>query len=498
MTPPDASASAAAPRSAARSAVITGLAAGVLPLTALVSGPLLARALGPEGRGEMAAVLAPLFVTSFVAAFAIPEATTYAIAQLRVPVRRAARSAARIVFTNGIVAATLLFAAAPLILRGTPDAVPVLRAAVLALPFMMIAMVQRATMTGDRRYGRVSFERSSAAVLRLGFIVVLAVLGELTAAAAVWCNIGSALVAAVSLTVAIGRRRTVSGETVSDLAGTALRRQLVRFGLRGSGGVFANLVSWRLDMAILPAFVGARSLGFYAVAVSLAELPTLLLGPMKSVVFAEASARRDVTLVARAARIILGVVTSIVLVMVLLAPLLVRLLFGAPFAPSTELARLLLLGSVPFTGELILGAGLLSLGRAGLRSVGQLVAAVVTVVGLVALVPSLGIRGAAITSLVAYSIGFCLTLRSFARVSGLGVRVCVLPQVDDARWLVARLKGVLRRRRGKPAAAAADEQPAAQAGAQAGPEAEPGAGPGAEPTAELEAPTSARPEDPAR
>jgi O-antigen/teichoic acid export membrane protein len=435
----------ARPSSVSRSATVTALSQAVLPLTALASGPILARALGPEGRGEMAAVLAPIFVASFVASLAVPDATTYVISHLRVPLRRAAAAATALLLLNGAVATAALYFAAPLLLAAAPDAVPTFRMAVFALPLLMVAVMQRAAVSGDRQYGRVSLERVTAAVLRLALIVGLAVVGALTATTAVWCNIGSGLLAALLLLVTI-LRRGVDADA-SPLHGAALRRRLVGFGLRGSGGVFANLVSYRLDMAVLPAFVGTASLGFYAVAVSLAEIPALMLGATRSVVFAEASSRDDVRLVARAARVLLAVSVIVAAAMVLLAPYAIRLLFGEAFAPAADLAQILIIAGVPFTAELILGAGLLALGLSGLRSVGQVAAAGLTVIGLVVAVPALGTLGAALTSLVAYTVNYLLTLALFSRRSGVAVRECVLPARADGVWLRSVVARAVSRRR---------------------------------------------------
>ncbi|MEP6695482.1 MAG: oligosaccharide flippase family protein [Pseudonocardiales bacterium] len=428
----------------AGNALLTSLSSSALPITALISGPLLARVLGPEQRGEMNAVLAPLFVTMFVASVALPEATTYAVAHLKVPVRRAAFTAAPLQLVGGLLAAVALYFAAPIIERGTPQVIPTLREALPALPLLMFVVMQRFAMSGDRRYGMTSVERTTAAFGRLALLVGLAGAGYLTSKTAVWCNLGANLLAALVLFVPLVRSRPRPG--ASTLAGRPLAANLAKFGLRGWGGVFANLVNWRLDQAILPAFVGAANLGYYAVAVSLAELPSALLGATKSVVFTEAAMRKDLRVVARAARVILAAAILVDVAIALAAPYVVRLFFGDPFAPATQLARILLLGNIPFVTELILAAGLLSLGRPGLRSVGQVVAAGFTVVGLIFFVPIFGTRGAALTSVSAYTVNFLLTLTFFCRMSGLSPAVCLVPRISDVRWVAEFARKIARRK----------------------------------------------------
>jgi hypothetical protein len=110
------------------SALITALSNSILPLTSLASGPILAHVLGPQARGIMAAVLAPLFVASFVASLAIPDATVYVIAGLGTPIRRAANMATLMLIPLGAVASVAIWLAAPILMHGTPEAIPTLRA----------------------------------------------------------------------------------------------------------------------------------------------------------------------------------------------------------------------------------------------------------------------------------------------------------------------------------------------------------------------------------
>src|SRR3954470_6637786 len=84
-----------------------------LPLTSLLSGPILARTLGPVQRGEMAAAISPVFVLMFIANMGLPEAATYAIARLRQDPREVFKRVGRLSVAYGIVAATMLWFVAP-------------------------------------------------------------------------------------------------------------------------------------------------------------------------------------------------------------------------------------------------------------------------------------------------------------------------------------------------------------------------------------------------
>lgn len=450
---------------AVRGAALTAIANGVLPISSILTGPLLARALLPEGRGEMAAVLAPLFVANFIAATGLPDAATYAVARLRVPLPRVLRTSAGILIPVGAVATAAIWFGAPYIEHSTPGAVTDLRIASLSLPLLMYALVQRQAAVGAGRYGQVSVERTTAATVRLVLIVALVALGAMTAPRAVWCNIVGNLVAAwllLSMVRRSFRKKTTStprrpaepsqdpivrGEP--DLRGRKLAGRLWGYGLRGWGGVFANLVNWRLDQAILPAVAGPIQIGYYAVAVSLAEVPSMIIGATRQVVFTETSRDVDMRIAARATRIVILLSLVVDLLLALGASFIVPLLFGNSFAPAVTMTRILLIANIPWTAELVLATGLLSAGRPGLRSVGQVVAAVMTVAGLAILVPRYGAIGAAWTSLIAYTTNYVMTQVFFQRQSGLPLHLSLIPRPSDVRYL-ARVSGravrALRRR----------------------------------------------------
>jgi O-antigen/teichoic acid export membrane protein len=285
---------------------------------------------------------------------------------------------------------------------------------------------------GNRNYRLASLERSTAAFGRLGLIIGFALVGVLTATTAVWANIAPNLAAMALLFVIIRRVKSTSSGGPS---GRVLFKKMGAYALKGWGGVSANLVNWRLDQAFLPALTHATQLGYYAIAVSLAEIPSMMIGATKNVVFSEASHRKDPRIAARSTRTVILISIIIDLAVAILAKPIIVILFGHSFLPAVSMARILLLGNVPWIAEVVLAAGLLSSGRPGLRSSGQIVSAAITVVGLILLVPVLGAIGAAWVSLAAYTINFIITLVMFHHVTKIRYVDSVIPRKADAVWV---------------------------------------------------------------
>lgn len=439
----------------AKLAVWTTLAQLVLPLTSLLSGPILARVLGPNGRGVYAAVLSPLLVLSFIAHVGLPDATTYSVARLRVPRGHTLVITSRLTAVYGVIGSTLLIIFAPDLLEKTPQAIPLMRLVALTLPLLMFMNLLRQATAGSADFRWRNIERVVMSLFRLFGLVMFAIFGWLTANTAVWITVVSSLIGMPLLLVALFGWNVPAGlhqDPKTKAERPHLTRELAKYGFRGWGGTFAYLVNWRLDQAVMVILVNATQLGYYAVAVSLAELPQTAFLQLKNLLFAESAARDSMVLIARASRILVAFTTALSLIGMLVAPIAVPLMFGHRFEPAVLMSQILLVGTIPFLIDAVLAAGLLSLGHPGRRSIGQLVAAVVTVTGLFVLCPRIGALGAAWTSLAAYTVTATITLVIFSRVTGIRYRQVLILTRADVRWLRGRLaqwRQQIRRSRGR-------------------------------------------------
>lgn len=427
----------------ARQIAWTAAANLTLPLTALVSGPILARTLGPEGRGELAAVLMPVTFAVGIALLGIPSAVTYYVARRRVASPRIIRQAAPFVLGGSVVAALVLIALAPYLLASYPEGVRLLQLAALVIPVAACIQLLRGAVLGRRRYGFANAEQSLTAVLRVGGLVLLALAGALTVSTALWATILAGLPAALLLL--LGLR-----SSEADRSGApASRSEIVGYGARAWGGTVADAANRRLDQVLMLPLAGALQLGYYAVAVALTEFANILVGAIQRVLFSEAAARSDWRLVERAGRCTVLVIGAGAGVGFLAAPFLVEILFGSAFEPASSMARVLFIAVVPASVGSVLAAGLLGAGHPGATSVAQAFALLLTVAGIALLVPRFGGLGAAYTSLVAYS-GFLGVILWEIKRSGTGsIAACLVPTLADAAWLVRQFDW-LRLRRAAP------------------------------------------------
>jgi O-antigen/teichoic acid export membrane protein len=412
-----------------------------IPASAVLTGPLLARSLGPAGRGALAAVLAPLQLVPMVITFGIPQALTYVVATGRASTSHTRRMAIAFGLFAGAISAVGVIALTPTLLHRYPAQRHLLVVLSLTLPIIMALGMLRYVAQGTGRYDLMTRERWFSVLVRLALIAVFAFAGALTVGAAAWFTHGVAVVATLLLLPAFGERgKTEKQDRQSE---KALTRFVLRYGLATWIGTVGGVLVNRLDQVLLTPLAGARQLGYYAVAVSIAEVPLVALLAVRDVIFAASADRGDLSLVARASRATIMVSIPLCLAGIGLAPLLVPPIFGNDFGPSVPMTQVLFVATIPNAMSLVLTAGLFASGRPGLASGAQLVAAGVTVMALFLLVPKVGAIGAAYSSLAAYAVAACLVSVAVARVSNLSPRDFLLPRQSDLVHIVTRIRGRL-------------------------------------------------------
>jgi O-antigen/teichoic acid export membrane protein len=155
----------------------------------------------------------------------------------------------------------------------------------------------------------------------------------------------------------------------------------------------------------------------------------------------------ETRLMADAVRITLVGTFLLDLALAAVTPALLPLLFGPEFSAAVPMAIVLLAANVPLSTTIVLSSGLQGDGAPLIPSIGEGIALVVTVVGLIVLLPPLEGLGAAIVSLAAYSSSFVFQLVVAQRRMRLPFSVFLVPRGSDAQWARAQLSNVVARLR---------------------------------------------------
>jgi O-antigen/teichoic acid export membrane protein len=401
--------------------ILTTLTARViLILLMLVSAVVLARTLGPEGRGLFAlALLMPEWAKNFgLLGF---EQANAVYAGLEVERRRALvwQSAILAVTLGGVIAVVgvcfLWFGAPgfPALAQG-PMWLFVLP--LLAVPGGLLLSYWLEILRGMNRIVALNVVEVWTKVTSILLILALVVWLDLGVAGAVWADVlGTA--SSVVLLVVLLRSVGVLGRPALD---PSLLKRTARFALPAYGGTAAAFVNYRANELIIAALLAPAQLGFYVMAVGLAERLWILTGAVANALLPHltTSKNRDPALPAAIARHVMVWTGAACLIVFLVADPLVRLLFSDAFAEVAAPLRWLLPGIFMLSVGKVLVAELLAREKPSYASWATGVAAAVNVAGNVLLVPRLGITGSAIASSVSYSLLSVIVTWCYLRETG--------------------------------------------------------------------------------
>jgi len=374
---------------------------------AMVANVLVARALGPAGRGYYGVAAAVTGLAVQFGTFGLHASNTFHVAR--------GRGRVRLLVANSLLVALGLGGAIAAVCFGVffywPERAPLyglpMVLALAAVPFSLAYVLLQSVLLGLEEFRACNKLEAALALFGLAWAAALVVAGRATVTTLL---AGTVLGAVLVAGAALARLRPYLRGRVRP--SRALLGSTLRYGLRGyAAGCFAYLVQ-RTDLLILDRVHGSRETGYYAAAVSVAMVLGVVPTALGTILFPRLSAMRDPEerwrVVARVLPRLAAVMAAAAALGALLAGPAVLLLFGAEFAPAVAPLRLLMPAVLLLSVNSVLMNYLASSGMPPVTVYSPAAATAVNVGLNLWLIPRLGGTGAAVSSLVAYAcmVGF--------------------------------------------------------------------------------------------
>jgi O-antigen/teichoic acid export membrane protein len=380
-----------------------------------LGGIIVARALGPGIRGDYAAVTAWFGVALMFGGMGQPAAVCFYVANDPANSRGYVATSRTLMLVTGSVALTGGIALAPLLAHGNEGLTTAYR---IAFATSIVAFVG-ASYTFSlqaRNLHRWNAMRVAQPVLSLAFLVALWRLRLLTLNSALIC-----LAVTMVIQLLLAYQLCRSAGLAPGRAQARLFRPLAGYGSAQIAALTPAALNTHLDQLVLSQFVAPAALGRYAVAVSCTLLPIPLVSAIGYVAFPKLASRQQVSGLAHRMQW-LGIVGSacaaagLLVPFALVAPWLIPHVFGPGYAATVPLVWILTPGAVFLACGQVTGDVLRGRNRPLTVAWAEGLAAIFTVILLVALLPVAGVYGAAIASTVAYGVALLAMLRSLRRV----------------------------------------------------------------------------------
>jgi O-antigen/teichoic acid export membrane protein len=428
---------------------LASLLASYLSIPAsLAANVLVARFLGPEGKGLFALFAATQGLLALPAQSA-QAALIHLIADRRLAWRSVrtlllALTALLAGLLCGVFAWSLRWGPARTVLLGGLDQayVPLLAGALLGVVVTQLCL---SVFAARQEYARGTARAFAGVMLGHGILIGSLLAQHLRGAAVTLWLVVSAHLAGVLLGSLFPLWGTLryrgTGETELPL-----RAMLSNVGAFALPLLLQTLLEWlnrRVDVYFVTVFAGAAALGRYSVAVGLAQqlwtIPFSVAGPLFARVAHEGDEVRSRELVCYVFRVAALVSAALAAALLVVGPLLIRFLYGRPFEAAIPMLMALLPGAVVVGPSRALWAYFVGRGRPGESARAELVGLAATIPLDLLLIPRLGGLGAAIASSVAYLGYACFACVRFRALSGAAWSDLLLPRRDDMVSLKQRL-----------------------------------------------------------
>jgi O-antigen/teichoic acid export membrane protein/ubiquinone/menaquinone biosynthesis C-methylase UbiE len=404
----------------------------VIMMLALASSVILARFLGPDGRGLFALVLLLPECARTLGLLGFEQSNVvYAGLQpnnRHILVWHSVLIAATVGISVGV--AGILF-----ISLGAPGFPSLLRGPrwIYWIPFSVMPFALASDYLGSilRGMNRIFVINVLDVGTKIGSLVlVLGLVGwlRLEVPGAVWADFITQ-VAYLVITVCL----LAYGDTLGPLGfDRALFSRSTRFALPAHCSTVLSYLNYRVDQFFIAAWLPPEQLGFYVIAVGLAERLWVPTGAIATALLPHLtnSAERDPALPAILARHVMIWVGLACFLVFVLADVMVEILYSSAFASAADALRWLLPGIFSLSVGRVLVAELLAREKPRYMVWGSGVSTLINIAGNFLLVPRMGITGSAIASSVSYSLLALVLIRYYLRETGLPYSA-LLPRPND-------------------------------------------------------------------
>jgi O-antigen/teichoic acid export membrane protein len=406
---------------------------------------IVARGLGPAGRGTVAFITVSALVVAHVAGLGVGEATTVLAA--REPPRRPALLTNALLFflSSSLLAAAVAFTS--LLLTGVGPA------GVNAPELVILGCGIVACAVGEAGY---SFLLGMERLRLLAYITGCLSWVYAAVVLALWAGPGLTVAGAALAWTATEALRTLVLLSVAHRGsplGRPSRRLLlaeIGFGLRLWVGSLARFLNFRTDQILMGFLASEAALGLYAVAVNASEillyLPSSAATALLPLIARTDPVRRGPETL-RAFRSVAFVSVIGVVAAALLGPMILPAIFGDAFDESVIPFLWLLPGTLGFAASSVFSNALVGSSSPGLSSLGPIVSLVVGFALDLVLIRSFGATGAAAAASAAFLAGGAVALATYRRVSPFPWRSLLVPHRGDLDVLRALAGPFLRPRR---------------------------------------------------
>jgi O-antigen/teichoic acid export membrane protein len=398
-------------------------------LAQFLSSLVIARLLGPDGRGLVTALTVPSQLAVNVSEMGVRQSTAFHLGRGIIPLSRLQPTLLAMVPMASAIA--IILSLVYFNVAGVAEGDWTLRIlAVIAIPLSLSASYASGVFLGRQRIAEFRKVSWRPALISLIFVILLGWLAKWGVHGVMIATAAGALISAAYALVLLGKEEPLKLGFDRTVAA-----QLQRKGISYAASLVVLMLNYRIMILLLTRFGTLTEVGLYAQAIAIAELiwevPTVL----GSLVLSRGVNAKDETLFSRKvlllARLAFVAALGLSITIGFAAKYLFPILYGSRFEQSADICILLLPGIVAFIIFKVLNIDLAGRGKPWTAMVVMVPVLLLNITLGWMLIVQYGVIGAAIASSTCYVIATIGYIILYNRVTGLSMRDILLPQPGD-------------------------------------------------------------------
>jgi O-antigen/teichoic acid export membrane protein len=403
---------------------LSTLVANTVGFLALI---LVARALGPEGKGQTALYQGAVGIGFALLNIGLGPAGFYFVARNELSNRQAMEAGLTVSALAALVTAVAV-GVAVLWFNDRFDGIPY-ALAIFAIPAAIQIRMVDGLLRAQGRFGAVNALWLILPLSALVCVGVVELTTGLTVASTIW-----AWSAASIAPLALGYALVGTASWPRTFAPFTQLRRAALFGGQTQLAAIVELINHRIDVFMILVLVNTAGVGLYTISTSQTEGLWVIANSVAIVVLTNitagsaANAARLTPTICRNTLLITGVAA---IGAAAIAWIWIPIVFGEAYRGSVLPYMLLLPGTVAIGGSKILAAYVFSRGRPMINTWIGAAVLLITLPTNVVLIGVFGVAGAAASTSIGYCLDLALTAVAYRRLSGGSIREALLPQRSD-------------------------------------------------------------------
>ncbi len=224
---------------------------------------------------------------------------------------------------------------------------------------------------------------------------------------------------------------------------TNILKESLNYGIKVHLANMFSFLSYRLDMLLVGYFIGATQVGFYAIAVGIAEIVWFIPNAIQTILFPEVvsgepSRSREIT--AKLCRHTLFFTFLACVGLVIIGKWAIEIVYGSAFFPSVMPLLILLPGVIALGLGKVMCAYLGGIGKPIFATYASLAALTVNIGLNLIFIPKWGIAGAALATSISYSLNSLIIFIALSKLSKVNLADILVIKIEDIRVLIETLK----------------------------------------------------------